>query len=145
MPASKRIDPYRGFNFIVEIDGVTVAGFSEVSGLSSETAVIEYREGGNNENVVRKLPGLTKFSNITLKCGVTLDKSLWEWRKKVIEGRVERRSGAIVLLDADHTPVKRWLFREGWPSKWEGPTLKAAGNEVAIETLEIVHEGLDLD
>jgi phage tail-like protein len=144
MPAPKRSDPYQGFNFLVEIDGVTVAGFSEVSGLSSETAVIEYREGNDRRNSVRKIPGLTKFSNITLKRGITTDRSLWNWRKAVIDGAVVRRSGAIILLDAERTPVVRWNFHEGWPAKWEGPTLKATGNELAIETLEIAHEGLDL-
>jgi len=144
MPAPKRSDPYQGFNFLVEIDGVTVAGFSEVSGLNSETAVIEYREGSDRRNSVRKIPGLTKFSNIVLKRGITTDRTLWNWRKAVIDGAVERLSGAIILLDAERTPVVRWNFREGWPAKWEGPTLKAAGNEVAIETLEIAHEGLEL-
>ena len=94
MSASSRHDPYAGFNFRVEIDGITVAAFSECSGLSSETSVVEYREGG--EPRIRKLPGQTKFSNITLKRGVTEDRTLWEWRQTVVNGKVERRNGSVV-------------------------------------------------
>jgi phage tail-like protein len=144
MPAGSRKDPFGRFNFLLEIEGVTEAGFSEVSGLANETEVIEYREGGDKVNSPRKLPGLTKYSNITLKRGVTADNSLWNWRKTVIDGAVERRSGSIILLDAGRTEILRWNFYNGWPCKWEGPTLNAKSNEVAIETLEIAHERLEL-
>ena len=93
---------------------------------------------------VRKLPGLRKYSNITLKRGFTQDKELWQWRKTTIDGLTERRSGSIVLLDEARNEVLRWNFREGWIIKWEGPALKATANETAIESLEIVHEGLEL-
>jgi phage tail-like protein len=142
MPQTQRRDPYKSFNFRVEIDGIASAEFSEASGLESETAVIEYRTGG--EHLVRKLPGLTKFSNIVLRRGVTKDAELWNWRQTVIDGRVERKNGSIILLDDDRTDVVRWNFRNGWISKWEGPDLNAASNEVAIETIEIAHEGLEL-
>jgi len=145
MPAPKRQDPYSAFNFLVEIAGSNVAGFSEVSGLSSETTVIEYREGSDKLSSVRKLPGLTHFTNIVLKRGMSSDRRLWEWRRNIVNGVADRRDGVIVLLGADHQPVARWKFRDGWPSKWLGPTLRASGNEVAIETLEIAHEGLELD
>jgi phage tail-like protein len=139
-----RNDPYSAFNFLVEIDGVTVAGFSEVSGLTTETDVIEYRTG--SEDITnRKLPGLRKYTNIALKRGYTDSKELWEWRKKVINGQTERQSGAIVLLNEGREPALRWNFREGWPCKWEGPAFNAKNNEVAIETLEISHEGLELE
>ena len=141
MPAPQRNDPYKAFNFLVEIDGIAHAVFSEVTGLESETAVIEYRAGG--ENVVRKLPGLTKFGNITLKRGITQDAELWNWRKSIVEGEIDRRNGSIILLDDQRTEVVRWHFREGWICKWEGPTLNAKANEVAIETIEIAHEGLE--
>lgn len=143
MPASTRKDPFGRFNFLLEIDGVTAAGFSEVSGLANETEVIEYREGGDKVNAPRKLPGLTKYSNLVLKRGVTADPSLWNWRKTVIDGAVERRNGAIILLDESRTEIVRWNFFNGWPCKWEGPALKAKSNEVAIETLEIAHERLE--
>jgi len=142
MPAPQRNDPYKAFNFLVEIDGIAHAVFSEVTGLESETAVIEYRAGG--ENVVRKLPGLTKFGNITLKRGITQDAELWNWRKSIVDGDIDRRNGSIVLLDDKRSPVVRWNFRNGWICKWEGPALSAKSNEVAIETMEIAHEGLEL-
>lgn len=145
MPATgSRNDPYAGFNFLVEIENVTVAGFHEVSGLTTETDAIDYRNG-DEENIVRKLPGLKKVMPIALKRGYTDSIELWEWRKKVLDGVTERQSGSIVLLDEARQPVLRWNFREGWPSKWEGPSLNAKNNEVAIEALEIQHEGLVLD
>ena len=144
MADGSRNDPYSQFNFQVEIDGVTKAGFSEVSGLTTDTNIIEYREG-NEITTVRKLPGLMKYNNIVLKRGWTSDQSLWNWRKQVIQGSTQRSSGAIVLLDEARKPALRWTFREGWPSKWEGPALNAKTSEAAIETLEIAHEGLELE
>jgi len=139
-----RNDPYSAFNFLVEIDGVTVAGFSECSGLTTETDVIEYRNG-SEDITVRKLPGLKKFTNINFKRGFTDSRELWEWRTKVMDGRTERQSGSIVLLNEARDPVLRWNFREGWPTKWSGPTLNAKNNEVAIEELEIAVESLVLE
>jgi phage tail-like protein len=139
-----RNDPFGNFNFLVVIDGVTVAGFSECSGLTTETNIVEYRNG-DEDITVRKLPGLKKFNNISLKRGFTSGKELWEWRKKVLDGKTQRQSGSIVLLNEARQPALRWNFREGWPSKWEGPTFNAKNNEAAIETLEIAHEGLALE
>ncbi len=139
-----RNDPYGQFSFQIEIDGVIRGGFSEVSGLTTDTNIIEYREG-QEIATPRKLPGLMKYSNIVLKRGWTKDRKLWEWRKKVIDGKTERQSGAIVLLDEARQPALRWNFVQGWPSKWEGPALNAKTSEVAIETLEIAHEGLELE
>ena len=136
-----RNDPYSAFNFLVEIDGVTVAGFSECSGLTTETDVIEYRDG-DDENTVTKIPGLKKFTNIALKRGFTDSRELWEWRKKVMDGKTERQSGAIILLNEAREPALRWNFKAGWPCKWEAPTFNAKNNETAIETMEICHEGL---
>jgi len=144
MAASMRTDPYGRFNFLLEIDGMVKAGFSEVSGLASETEVVEYREGNEKVNTPRKLPGMTKYSNIVLKRGVTADTSLWNWRKTVIDGNVQRANGSIVLLDESRAEILRWNFHNAWPCKWEGPTLKAKCSEVAIETLELAHEGLEL-
>ena len=145
MPANTRTDPYGRFNFLLEIDGMVKAAFTEVSGLATETEVIEYREGNEAVNTPRKIPGLTKYRNLVLKRGVTADKSLWNWYKTVIDGQVQRRNGSIVLLDASRNEILRWNFRNAWPRKWEGPALKATGHEVAIETIEIAHEGLDLE
>jgi phage tail-like protein len=139
MPA--REDPHTGYNFLVEIDGLAVAAFTECFGLTSETDVIEYREGADFQ--IRLIPGLTRYTPITLKRGITIDRSLWEWRKRIVDGQIDRRSGNIVLLDAERRPIARWTFREGWPSKWQGPHFDAQSSDVAIEALEIVHERLD--
>ncbi len=144
MPPGDRIDPYAQFNFLVEIDNVTRAGFTECGGLTTEQDVIDYREG-SEDTIVRKIPGLRKITNITLKRGFTQDRELWEWRKTTIDGRTERRAGAIVLLDEAREEVLRFNFREGWVCKWDGPQLNASTNEVAIESLEICHEGLELE
>jgi phage tail-like protein len=144
MATGDRKDPYAGFNFLVEIDGITRAAFSECSGLSTNTDPIEYREG-SEDITVRKIPGLKKFANISLKRGMTTDLELWNWRKTVLDGVTERKSGSIVLLNEAREEVLRWNFKEGWPTKWDGPALKATGNEIAIETLEIAHEGLELE
>ena len=136
-------DPYRSFNFLVEIDAVTVAAFSEVSGLTAETEVIEYRTGGMLGGA-RKLPGLTKYVNITLKRGMTQNLELWNWYKNVVEGKTDRRSASIVLLNEAHQEVLRWNVLEAWPRKWDGPALNARHNEIAIETLELAHEGFEL-
>jgi phage tail-like protein len=140
-----RDDPYKNFNFVVEIDGISIAAFCEVSGLVSETEVIEYRNGSDKTSTVRKLPGLTRYANIVLKRGVTQDNQLWLWRKAIEQGTPDRRSGVIVLLDDERNPVRRWRFSEGWITKFDGPDLNAKGNDVAIETIEIAHEGLTID
>ena len=114
MAGSSRNDPYKVFNFIVEIDGIGAAGLAECSGLSTITDVIEYREG-NERGGTRKLPGLTKLpADLVLKRGMTRSRNLWNWRKTVIDGAVERKSGVIVLLADDHTTsrtvqVPQWL------------------------------------
>lgn len=142
MATGDRKDPYRGYNFLVEIDGITRAGFRECSGLETRQEAIEYREG-NDGLSPRKMPGMISYSNITLSRGITDDTELWEWRKAAMDGKVERRNGSIILLDDTREEKLRWNFREGWPTSWSGPSLSASGNEVAIETLEIVHEGLE--
>jgi phage tail-like protein len=144
MPTGERDDPFSVFNFIVNIDGVTTAGFSECSGLSMETDPIEYRNG-NEDITVRKLPGLKKFGNITFKRGFTKDKTLWEWRKKVMDGKTERKSGSITLKNEAREDVMHWNFSQAWPRKLDGPTFNAKTNEVAIETLEIVCEGIEVE
>ena len=141
MPVAARKDPYRVYNFLVELDGITRAGFRECAGLDSSNDPIEYREG-TDVRVTRKLPGLTRHSSITLRWGSSDDVELWEWRKKAMDGNVERKNGSIVLLDETGAEKLRWNFRDAWPSRWMGPSFNATGSDVAIETLEIVHEGL---
>lgn len=141
MPAGDRIDPYRAYNFIIEIDGITRAGFSECSGLDSTQDPVEYREG-TDALTPRKLPTINKYSNISLKWGITDDAELWEWRKKCMDGKVERKNGSIVLLNDAGEEKVRWNFVEAWPTKWTGPSFNATGTEVAIEALDIAHEGI---
>lgn len=141
MAVGERNDPFRAYNFLVEIDGITRAGFRECSGLDTSQDPVDYREGGEPLRM-RKLPGMVKFSNITLKRGITNDAELWDWRQKAIEGKVERKNGSIILLDDTGDEQWRWNFKDGWPTKWTGPSFNATGNEVAIEQLEIVHEGI---
>ena|ERR1700674_5819383 len=142
MATGERKDPFRGYNFKLEIDGISRNGFRECSGLDATTAPVDYREGTEKGNIVRKLTGLNSHSNITLKWGTTDDHSLWDWRDKVIQGKTERKNGSVILMDESGEEKKRWNFVEGWPTKWTGPSFNAAGNEVAIETLEIVTEGV---
>lgn len=144
MPTGDREDPYSAFNFTVVIDDVTVAGFSECTGLNTETDAIEYRTG-DLDITVKKLPGLKKFGNITLKRGFTDNHDLWLWRKTVLDGKTKRCSGAIVLKNEAREPALSWTFREAWPRKWEGPAFNAKTNEVAIETLELVCEAIEMD
>jgi phage tail-like protein len=143
MATADRKDPYRAFNFKLEIDGITRAGFRECAGLDAGTDPVDYREGNEKGNIARKLTGLNKHSNITLKYGVTDDHSLWDWRKTVIEGKAQRKNGSIILVDeAGDKEAVRWNFINAWATKWTGPSFNATANDVAIETLEIVHEGL---
>ena len=137
-----RPEPVGELRFLVEIAGVEIGWFSECTGLQAEHEVTEYLPGGAVSPV--KLRGAIKYPNIVLKRGYTSATELWQWRKSVLNGQVDRRSGSITLLDEARNPALEWKFREGWPSKWEGPTLNAKNNEVAIETLEICHEGLEL-
>jgi phage tail-like protein len=138
-----RIDPYRSFNFRIEIDNMTVASFSEASGLVAEGDHVDYREGPEAYNSVRKLVGLRKYSAITLKRGYTKDSTLWDWYSAVATGApTARRNGSVVLRDETQTDVLFFHFVNGFINKIEGPSMKAAGNEVAIESIEIVHERL---
>ena len=142
MATGQRVDPFGNFNFLVEIDGITRAAFHDVTGFDSTIDVIEHREGGEN-TTVRKLPGVTKYSNITLKWGITDDRQLYEWHRDVIQGTVQRKNGSIVGLDRRGNEVLRWNFFNAWPAKYDAPDFNAEGNDVAIETLELAHEGLE--
>lgn len=143
-PAGGRQDPYNKFNFIVEIDGIAAAGFMSVEGIETLTDVIQYRQG-NEANQIRKLPGLHKFSNITLKRGVTSNRELWDWRKTVLDGNTERKNGSIVVLNERREEVLRVNFLNAWPCRWKIGTLDAMESDVLIEELELTVEGLQLD
>ena len=135
-----RVDPYRNYSFLVEIDGITQAGFAECTGFGSSVDPIEYREG-NETQTVRKLPSMTKHNNITLKWGLTDSRELFDWYVDITKGKIDRRNGSIVVMDTDGTTeAVRWNFYDGWPAKWDGADFNAKGTDVAIETLEIAHE-----
>lgn len=136
--------PMPAYHFSVEWGGTRI-GFTEVSGLSMETEVIEYREGNAPEFHKTKMPGLQKFSNVTLKRGLVAgDTDFYKWMLTTQLNKVERRDVIINLLDEKHQPVMTWKLHNAWPVKLEGPALKAGSNEVAIETLELTHEGLSI-
>ena len=135
-------DPYGNYNFLVEIDGITRAAFQECSSFNSEVEATEYREGGEN-TTPRKFPGQTKYSNISLKWGLTDSRELYDWHRQVVNGDIERKNGSIVLLDRKGEEVLRWNFFRAWPTKWDGPDLNAEGTDAAIEMLELAHEGVE--
>jgi phage tail-like protein len=141
MANGQRVDPYGNFNYKVEIDGVIKGSFHEVSGLESSIDVIEHREGGWALSP-RKLPGLTKHANLTLKRGITDDAYLWDWHTQCVDGDIVRKMVSVVLLDRQGNEKIRWNVSDAWPAKWTGPSFTAEGNDIAIETLEIAHEGL---
>ena len=142
MAVGDRNDPYLSFNFLVEIKGLVVGGFSEVSGLRAEIEVKDYREGGVND-YMHKLPGPTRYpSNLILKHGIADYSELWGWYLEVTLGIITRRNGSIILLDSSSEEVWRWDFFDAYPVRWSGPELRAGTAEVAVETLELAHHGL---
>lgn len=145
MATGTRNDPYRAFNFRIEIDNLTVGSFSECSGLSSDGDAVDYREGTDIPLNVRKLVGLRKYSNIMLKRGYTQNTELWDWYNNIVNGIPDRRNGTIILMDEARNDVMRWNIENAWINKIEGPSFKANGNEIAMESVELVHEGLTLD
>jgi len=138
--------PYPNYNFKVSVTNVdtgeTVSGsFSEVSGLTVDVQPIEYRDG-TDDTTVRKVRGLRKLSNITLKRGITGHVGFWRWVLTGLDGDVDRQQGYIALLNEDRAEVMRWNFRQAWPTKYTGPSLNAKNNEISLETLELAIEDL---
>ena len=141
-------NPYSAFNFIVEINGAQIAAFQEVTGLDSENTPIEYREGADRINSVRKLTGLEKQSNVTLKRGIGGNLELWNWRKEVRDGGTvfpPVRDVVIQLQDEKHENVYKWKLTNAWCTKLSGPQLNAKANEIAIETMELACDRIDIE
>ena len=135
-------NPLLNNHFTVEWGGSKVA-FTEVSGLTIEREVVEYREGASADPGVIKIPGLAKYGNIVLKRGITSgDNEFFEWMNSVSSDGEGKRDITISLLNRRHEPVVVWKITGAWPVKLEGPVLNAKGKEVAIETLELTHEGI---
>lgn len=139
-----RTAPFTIGNFVVEIGGIPAASFTEVSGLEVSIDVVDYRSGDSKLNTSQKLSGIYKVSDVTLKRGLTQDLSLWNWINNATAGNVTRTNVVIRLLDQSDNPVLVWTLRNAWPCKWSGPVLSAGSSDVAIETLELCHEGLQL-
>lgn len=139
-----RDDPFRNFKFRVEIAGITVAAFSEVAIGETTTEAIDYREG-TEPNHVRKLPGLTKYGNITLKKGVTDNMDLSNWNKDILDGKIgsKRKTVKLVVIDEAGVDKASFVISEAWPTKYDPSDLNAKGNEVFIELLELVNEGIE--
>lgn len=135
-------DPYRNFRFLVEIDGITQFGFNDVAGLGATTDPIEYREGGE-PSYTRKLPGQTKYANLVLKWGITDNRELADWYSRTTKGKVERKSGSVILQDTEGNEKIRWNFFNAWPTKYTAPELTAKGNDIAIDVLELAVEHME--
>ena len=138
-----RTDPYRNFRFRVELDGIESAAFSEATIPDSSTDPVDYREGTDPTHQ-KKLSGLTKYGNVTLKKGITDNLELYDWRKSIENsGAVNNRKNiSLILVDEEGNDKSRWDIVESWPTKYDPSDFSAKGNEVLIETLEIVHEGI---
>lgn len=141
MAGSSRHDPLRNFRFSVEIDGISVAGFSDVNLDATTTEAIEYREG--HDPRIRKLPGQTKFGNVTLKRGVVDSLDLYIWHQQIVQGQTVRRNVSIVVLDDDGSDRARFVVRDAWPVRYQVGELLASGNDVLVEVLELANEGVE--
>ena len=134
--------PFTKYRYRVEIEGIDVAGFSEVSGFDANIDVVEYREGNMLPPTPIKLPGLRKYGNITLKWGLTASMALYEWMSPSFETNVERKTITIILQDEDNADVASWQVINAWVVKYTAPDFNATSSEVAIESIEIAHEGM---
>lgn len=140
-----RVDPYVNFRFLVEIDGIAMASFSECSGFGSRVDVVEYREGGD-PSTVRKRPGRVAYPDITLRWGIadtTWARQLVDWHMSVVHNAIERKNGSIVLLDDASQEAERWNFFGAWPSALDYPDFSARGNEISISSLTVTCERLE--
>jgi phage tail-like protein len=139
-------DPLVGFTFGLDIDGLSLGYFTEVSGLGSENEVIEHKVvDKSGHEVVQKIAGRLSWEDISLKRGITADMDIWKWRDTVEAGKMKdaRKNGSIVMYDRNYEEVARWNFTNGWPSKVTGPSLDASSTDIGVEEITIVHEGID--
>lgn len=139
-PLNTYVDPYRAYNFKLEIQGITEAHFTEISNMEVRINPIAYREGGNSQ-VVHYVPGQTEYGAVTLRYGLTRSRELWDWFMTGVKGKVQRKNCSIIVLDADGTtPVLQWDLIGAWATHWRGAVLNALDQEVAIESLTLVCE-----
>lgn len=141
MPTGMRNDPLLGCHFLIELDGIAQASFSECSGLQAEIKTESYREGGLNDYAHHFWDGV-EYPALVLKRGLIRDSQLWAWYRHTMARHIERKNGTIYLLDRQGETVMRWDFKEAFPVKWVGPELKADSGNVAFESIELRHRGL---
>jgi phage tail-like protein len=143
MPTNPQADPLRSANFLVEIDGITRTRFTLVAGLESDVDVVEEREGSSPRHT-QKVPGSAHTQNLVLRWPTDDDRELNDWYQRILDGQLDRRNGSIILLDETGSARVCWNFVNAWPAKWQGPSFDAEGHDIAIETLELAHEGISL-
>jgi len=141
LPLGLRVDPYMGYSFTVEIEGMIVGGFSEVSGIQSEIVTQDFEEGGQNQ-YLHRLPVRMKYPNLVLKHGLTDIETLWKWHRDIVRGKMSRRNGSVMLMNTNFIEAWRWNFVDAYPVKWTGPQLNAGQSQVAVESVELAHRGL---
>lgn len=141
MAVGVRVDPFAGFRFVVEVEGLLVAGFSEVSGLQGEIETTPFREGGVN-GYAHALPGPAAYPTLVLRRGLTEVDNLWSWHRDVARGLIRRRNGSVILAAGLGHGGWRWNFTGAYPVRWTGPQLRGDATTVAVETLELAHRGL---
>ena len=139
-----RTDPYFGYNFAVELDGLTRMGFQKCTGLDSSSTSTKYREGTDATRAMRELPGLVHHSPVVLTRGITDDRALFDWRNDVAKGKWTRHDCSIILRDDTGEEKIRWNLKNAYPTKWTGPAFDAGADGIAVETLELTHEGLEV-
>jgi phage tail-like protein len=145
MPEAARRDPYLNFNFLVQIDGETAAGFREADLPEARIEVAAYREGNERPNTIRRLPGRVEYGPLVLRRGFAGDRTLFQWWRDVADGNLDRRNVVVILRDQSGRDVARWAFRDALPTKYSGPSFRAQGNEVAIESIELTVESMELE
>ncbi len=134
--------PYRNFRFRLEIDGLDAGSFSEVSGFDASIDVVEYRAGDDPAITPTKLPGLVKYGNITLKWGAAETMVLYDWLIDITEGTIEKKTVTLTALDEEGSPAASWRCINAWPVKYTAPDFNGTASEIAIETIELAHEGM---
>ena len=142
MDVGERGDPLRGYNFAVEIEGVLAGGFSEVSGLALEIETHDFREGGVNEYLHRRAGPVKYPGPIVLKKGIVDQRAIWDWCRDAFAGTIVRHNLSIILMSPSGEEKLRWNFEGAYPIKWSGPEFKAQMGEVAMESMELAHNGL---
>ncbi len=143
MPPGDRVHPFSASHFRVEIDGIAATEFLSVTGIEADASVVEYRSGTDKSAPAHKMPGLVRVGNIVLTRGLTSDLSLWQWMQETLSGQVSRRNMSVALVN-DAAVLMRFNFTNAWPVRWTGPHLEAEAGDVALETLEVTHEGMTI-